>query len=53
MSDDSPMSRVARNADHARPLTELQRAAWRREVEARFDGDEREELLSMVLGVAS
>lgn len=50
MSDDSPMSRVARDADRARPLTAGQRAAWTREVEARFDGAERDELVAMVLG---
>lgn len=53
MTDDSPMSRVARDVDHARPLTELQRAAWTREVEARFAGSERDELVAMVLGEAS
>lgn len=53
MSDDSPMSRVARDVDPVRPLNARQRAAWTREVEARFAGSERDELVAMVLGEAS
>lgn len=52
-ADYTPVARIASDVDRIPPITEGQRRAWTREVEARFDGDARDELVAMVLGGAA
>lgn len=51
--DFTPVSRVASDYDRIPPILPVQRRAWVREIEARFDGDERDELVAMLFGDAA
>lgn len=51
--DFTPVSRVASDYDRIPPITDSQRRAWLREINARFEGGERDEMVAMVLGVVA